>query len=119
MIQSNTKPERISGSGSQAGDWSSHSGYRYCRQCLYRLVSPLCSGDGANDVNMIQTADVGVGLSGTEGAQAVMAADFAITRFKDLQRLLLVHGFWSYSRLIKVVLHFFYKNAALILVLFW
>ena len=68
---------------------------------------------------MIQTADVGVGVSGMEGTQAVMAADFAIVKFKDLQPLLFVHGFWSYSRLVKVVLHFFYKNAALILVLFW
>ena len=27
------------------------------------------SGDGANDVNMIQAADVGVGISGQEGMQ--------------------------------------------------
>lgn len=29
----------------------------------------LCSGDGANDVSMIQVADVGVGISGQEGMQ--------------------------------------------------
>jgi hypothetical protein len=29
---------------------------------------------------MIQTADIGVGISGQEGMQAVMASDFAITR---------------------------------------
>lgn len=27
------------------------------------------SGDGANDVNMIQAADIGVGISGQEGMQ--------------------------------------------------
>lgn len=29
----------------------------------------LAIGDGANDVSMIQTANVGVGLSGREGMQ--------------------------------------------------
>ena len=29
----------------------------------------LAIGDGANDVSMIQTADVGVGISGQEGMQ--------------------------------------------------
>lgn len=30
---------------------------------------PLITGDGANDVSMIQVADVGVGISGQEGMQ--------------------------------------------------
>lgn len=71
----------------------------------------LAIGDGANDVSMIQTADVGIGISGQEGMQAVMAADFAISRFKYLERFLLVHGHWSYDRLSRMVLYFFYKNA--------
>ena len=50
-------------------------------------VVTLAIGDGANDVSMIQTADVGVGISGMEGRQAVMASDFAISRFKYLERL--------------------------------
>lgn len=71
----------------------------------------LAIGDGANDVSMIQTADVGIGISGQEGCQAVMAADFALSRFKYLERFLLVHGHWSYDRLSRMVLYFFYKNA--------
>lgn len=71
----------------------------------------LAIGDGANDVSMIQTADVGIGISGQEGMQAVMAADFALSRFKYLRRFLLVHGHWSYDRLSRMVLYFFYKNA--------
>ena len=58
----------------------------------------LAIGDGANDVSMIQTADIGVGISGQEGMQAVMASDFAVTRFKYIERLLLVHGRNSYKR---------------------
>jgi P-type E1-E2 ATPase len=75
----------------------------------------LFTGDGANDVSMIQTADVGVGISGAEGMQAVMASDFAVPRFRFLLRLLLVHGHWCYDRLARMVLYFFYKNAVRLL----
>ncbi|KAK9694489.1 Phospholipid-translocating P-type ATPase C-terminal [Popillia japonica] len=79
----------------------------------------LAIGDGANDVSMIQTADVGIGISGQEGMQAVMASDFALPRFRFLERFLLVHGHWSYHRLANMVLYFFYKNAAFVFLLFW
>lgn len=79
----------------------------------------LAIGDGANDVSMIQKADVGVGIAGREGMQAVMASDFAMARFQFLVRLLLVHGHWSYGRLARLILYFFYKNMAFAMVLFW
>ncbi|XP_053167511.1 phospholipid-transporting ATPase VA isoform X2 [Hemicordylus capensis] len=79
----------------------------------------LAVGDGANDVSMIQVADVGVGISGPEGMQAVMASDFAIPKFRHLEKLLLVHGHWCYSRLANMVLYFFYKNAMFVALLFW
>jgi len=68
---------------------------------------------------MIQRADVGIGISGKEGMQAVMASDFAISKFKYLERLLLVHGHWCYDRLARMILYFFYKNAAFVFVIFW
>ncbi|KAK9870972.1 hypothetical protein WA026_009932 [Henosepilachna vigintioctopunctata] len=79
----------------------------------------LAIGDGANDVSMIQTADVGIGISGQEGMQAVMAADFSLSRFKYLEKFLLVHGHWSYDRLSRMVLYFFYKNAAFVFLILW
>ncbi|TKY58773.1 Phospholipid-transporting ATPase 3 [Spatholobus suberectus] len=79
----------------------------------------LSIGDGANDVSMIQAAHVGVGISGLEGMQAVMASDFAIAQFRYLADLLLVHGRWSYLRLCKVVIYFFYKNLTFTLTQFW
>ncbi|XP_073001334.1 phospholipid-transporting ATPase 3 isoform X2 [Typha latifolia] len=79
----------------------------------------LSIGDGANDVSMIQAAHVGVGISGLEGMQAVMASDFAIAQFRFLTDLLLVHGRWSYLRLCKVILYFFYKNLTFTLTQFW
>ncbi|XP_059487582.1 phospholipid-transporting ATPase VA isoform X2 [Neocloeon triangulifer] len=79
----------------------------------------LAIGDGANDVSMIQTADIGVGISGQEGMQAVMASDFALSRFKYLERFLLVHGHWCYDRLARMVLYFLYKNATFVFLIFW
>ncbi|KAL0736950.1 hypothetical protein Bca4012_013160 [Brassica carinata] len=79
----------------------------------------LSIGDGANDVSMIQAAHVGIGISGMEGMQAVMASDFAIAQFRFLTDLLLVHGRWSYLRICKVVMYFFYKNLTFTLTQFW
>eukprot|EP01029_Cantina_marsupialis_P021356 TRINITY_DN50_c0_g6_i1.p1 TRINITY_DN50_c0_g6~~TRINITY_DN50_c0_g6_i1.p1 ORF type:complete len:1300 (-),score=360.94 TRINITY_DN50_c0_g6_i1:211-4110(-) len=78
----------------------------------------LAIGDGANDVAMIQEADVGVGISGKEGLQAVNSSDFAIAQFRFLRRLLLVHGRWDYRRMSKVVLYSFSKNVVITFVLF-
>lgn len=78
----------------------------------------LAIGDGANDVGMIKAAQVGVGISGKEGLQAVNSADFAIAQFRFLKRLLLVHGRWSYRRMAKVLLYSFYKNVVITCTLF-
>lgn len=74
---------------------------------------------GANDVSMIQMADVGVGISGQEGRQAVMASDFAMGQFRFLVSLLLVHGHWNYQRMGYMILYNFYRNAVFVLLLFW
>jgi phospholipid-transporting ATPase len=73
----------------------------------------LAIGDGANDVSMIQAAHVGIGISGVEGLQAARSADVAISQFRYLTKLLLVHGTWSYQRLSKLILYSFYKNIVL------
>ena len=78
----------------------------------------LAIGDGANDVGMIQAAHIGVGISGQEGMQAVMASDFAFAQFRFLERLLLVHGRYNYKRVARMVTYFFYKNLAFGLTLF-
>ncbi|XP_072612817.1 phospholipid-transporting ATPase VB isoform X11 [Vulpes vulpes] len=82
-------------------------------------VMTLSIGDGANDVSMIQAADIGIGISGQEGMQAVMSSDFAISRFRHLKKLLLVHGHWCYSRLARMVVYYFYKNVCYVNLLFW
>lgn len=65
-------------------------------------------GDGGNDVGMIQQAHAGIGIPGKEGMQASLAADFSITSFSHLTRLLLWHGRNSYrrsARLAQFVIH--------------
>eukprot|EP00076_Gallus_gallus_P014232 XP_015132962.1 phospholipid-transporting ATPase FetA isoform X1 [Gallus gallus] len=85
----------------------------------YKKAVTLAIGDGANDVSMIKTAHIGVGISGQEGMQAVLSSDFSFAQFRYLQRLLLVHGRWSYIRMCKFLKYFFYKNFAFTLVHFW
>lgn len=70
----------------------------------------LAVGDGANDVGMIQKADIGIGISGKEGRQAVLASDYAIGQFRFLKRLLCVHGRLSFYRNIELINYSFYKN---------
>lgn len=61
-----------------------------------------CIGDGGNDVSMIQAADVGIGIVGKEGRQASLAADFSISQFHHLTKLLVWHGRNSYQRSAKL-----------------
>ncbi|XP_078080641.1 phospholipid-transporting ATPase ID-like isoform X2 [Mustelus asterias] len=85
----------------------------------YKKAITLAIGDGANDVSMIKAAHIGVGISGEEGAQAVLSSDFSFAQFRYLQRLLLVHGRWSYFRMCRFLRYFFYKNFAFTFVHFW
>jgi len=68
----------------------------------YTKKRVCCIGDGGNDVSMIQAADVGVGIVGKEGKQASLAADFSVTQFSYLTKLLLWHGRNSYRRSAKL-----------------
>lgn len=55
-------------------------------------------GDGGNDVALIQSAHVGVGIYGKEGIQAALASDFSISQFSDLNSLMFWHGRLAYKR---------------------
>ncbi|NWI38057.1 AT8B3 ATPase, partial [Picathartes gymnocephalus] len=85
----------------------------------HKKAVTLAIGDGANDVNMIKTADIGVGISGLEGLQAVQCSDYALAQFSFLQRLLLIHGRWNYLRVCKFLRYFFYKTFAGLLAQVW
>jgi magnesium-transporting ATPase (P-type) len=70
----------------------------------------LAIGDGANDVNMINSADVGVGIMGNEGQQAARASDYVIGQFSFLRRLMFVHGREAYRKNSFAVGYILWKN---------
>lgn len=75
----------------------------------------LAIGDGANDVNMITTANIGVGIEGEEGGQAARSSDYSISQFSYLKRLLFYHGRESYRKNTYVVCYNFYKNVVFVI----
>jgi hypothetical protein len=70
----------------------------------------LAIGDGGNDVNMIKSAHVGIGIFGKEGYQAAYNSDYAISQFKYLRRLLFIDGRFSLARNSYFIYHYFFKN---------
>eukprot|EP00891_Asterochloris_glomerata_P000836 jgi/Astpho2/836/Aster-00685 len=128
---------------------------RWLKHQNRRLTGKMLGiGDGANDVAMIQAADVGIGIMGKEGRQASLLAhlaaamlpeispshaclfsnlaahtclaamavnnsDYAVSQFRFLVRLLLVHGNLSSYRLARLVKYSFYKNVAFAFLLFY
>uniref|UniRef100_A0A5K4FA05 Phospholipid-transporting ATPase n=1 Tax=Schistosoma mansoni TaxID=6183 RepID=A0A5K4FA05_SCHMA len=74
-------------------------------------VTPITAaiGDGGNDVAMLLQANIGIGVYGKEGKEAVRASDYAIPQFKHLQRLLLVHGHQANYRICITMNLFYYK----------
>ena len=77
--------------------------------------STLAIGDGANDVNMITAAHIGIGIKGLEGTQAARASDYSIGQFKFLKNLLFTHGRECYRRNAYAVAYMFYKNVLLVI----
>jgi phospholipid-transporting ATPase len=79
-------------------------------QNKYPDKTTLSIGDGANDVNMITAAHIGIGISGLEGQQAARASDYSIGQFRFLKNLLFVHGREAYRRNAYLIGYYFYKN---------
>ncbi len=63
----------------------------------------LVIGNNKNDVEMLQEADVSVGLYCLESRHASMAADFSINRFNQLDVLIFDFGKMCYINSAKVL----------------
>ena len=74
-----------------------------------KMIS-LAIGDGGNDVSMIKAADVGIGIFGKEGYQAVSSSDYAVAEFQFLRRLIFIHGRYSVRRITIFITQFLVKN---------
>lgn len=70
----------------------------------------LAVGDGANDVNMITAADVGIGIRGKEGTEAARVADFVAGEFKFIRLLTLYYGREWYRKNAELANYSFFKN---------
>ncbi|KAJ1796764.1 drs2 neo1 protein [Coemansia sp. RSA 2399] len=115
---------RCEGGGGKAAKGAAERGaWNMARRCLTSMAElfkhdndkfmvTLAIGDGGNDIAMIQEAHVGIGIAGQEGLQASRSADFSIGQFRFLQKLLLVHGRWSYVRVSMFIMGTFYKCMA-------
>jgi hypothetical protein len=79
----------------------------------------MAIGDGGNDVNMLKSANIGVGIFGKEGHQAAYNSDYAISQFKYLERLLFFHGRYSLIRNSYFINFFFFKNLIFTFPQFW
>jgi magnesium-transporting ATPase (P-type) len=90
----------------------------FAKQLDPKLVS-LAIGDGGNDVSMIKAADVGIGIFGKEGYQAVSASDYAIGEFQFLRRLMFIHGRWNARRITIFITQFLLKNLIFSLSQLW
>ncbi|KAF7233288.1 hypothetical protein EG68_04734 [Paragonimus skrjabini miyazakii] len=96
---------------------------RLARLCTSVLCCRSTPSQKAAVVSLVKDGlhvlTLAVGDGAKEGMQAVMASDFAISRFRFLQRLILVHGHLCYDKLAHTALYLFYKDAVYIFLLFW
>ena len=76
----------------------------------YGRRTTLAIGDGANDVTMLQKANVSVGIHGVEGSEAANSADATIESFKYLQYLIFVQGSRYLARFQLLLQFFIYKS---------
>lgn len=81
--------------------------------------STVAVGDGGNDVNMLKTADIGIGIFGKEGYQAAFNSDYAVSKFKYIKRLIFYHGRYFLMRNSYFIYHFFYKSVIYAMPNFW
>ncbi|KAM9323815.1 phospholipid-transporting ATPase IK-like [Gastrophryne carolinensis] len=84
-----------------------------------KKVTTLAIGDGGNDVNMIKTAHIGIGVAGKEGLQAVLASEYAVAQFSYLQNLLLFHGRLSLARITKFLCYTNYRTFSVLIYSIW
>ncbi|ELP87921.1 phospholipid-transporting ATPase, putative [Entamoeba invadens IP1] len=76
-------------------------------------------GDGGNDISLIKESNVGIGIFGKEGTQAAQSSDYAVRKFRHLEKLIYYHGRQALRRNSLIVKLSFYKNVTFIMIQFW
>lgn len=88
----------------------------WCRGKSPSVGASLAIGDGQNDLQMIDAADVSVGVRGREGLYVANNADVSVPSFSTLVRLILVHGVLIEQRMRMTIFYNLYKNTMLAII---
>ncbi|ESU36680.1 Cation transport ATPase [Giardia duodenalis] len=88
----------------------------WCRGKSPSVGASLAIGDGQNDLQMIDAADVSVGVRGREGLYVANNADVSVPSFSTLVRLILVHGVLIEQRIRMTIFYNLYKNTMLAII---
>lgn len=84
-----------------------------------RTPTTLAVGDGMNDVSMITVADLGIGIEGVEGREAVRASDITIPEFSFLKPVIFKYGREVYRKNSNLIVFSIYKNIILVFPQVW
>lgn len=79
----------------------------------------LAIGDSAEDVYMLDEANVSIGIEGNFGLQAAFTADYALGTFKHIIPLVFYFGRETYRKNSKLILHMFYTGIMIAMPNFW
>ena len=70
----------------------------------------LSIGDGANDLGMIEEANLGIGIEGKDSLKASLASDISLKSFKYLTKLILYHGRLVYKSSSKMSMYIMHRG---------
>ncbi|CAG9325164.1 unnamed protein product [Blepharisma stoltei] len=71
----------------------------------------LAIGDSSSDAGMINSAHVGVEITGSKGLCSLNSGHYAIKKFSLLKNLVLIEGHWNYVRTSNIVMMILFKSA--------
>ena len=104
-----------------AYNFTPNNKYVLC-QMIKKYVSKnskvLAVGDGFNDFMMLKEADLSIGIRSREILQVRNTCDVIVSKFSQIIDLVLVHGTWSYRRLMNIAQLSFYANFVIIFPMF-
>jgi phospholipid-translocating P-type ATPase (flippase) len=75
-------------------------------------------GNGEGDIGMLQNSDLGISVNSDSTSILKSFSNISVSKFSDIEKLILKHGYWNYRRLSKSIFLFAYKNLFVTIMLF-
>eukprot|EP00474_Spongospora_subterranea_P000318 CRZ00776.1 hypothetical protein [Spongospora subterranea] len=82
----------------------------------FRRKLIMAVGNGANDMNMLSAADIGVSVGSQ--FEASLVSDIEIGQFEHLEKLVLIYGHRAFHNFSTLIFYCFYKNLSLVTMAF-